>query len=634
MSDVKGRSMWSRLAATPMRDVVRGRVSARLDWKGEVERAEAPRVVREFVIRVTRRTRLDRLEKSDVARELMAHFEDGIEAGVDAAALVGSFGDAKDAARLIRRAKKRQRAAWRRWTDAGFKGAGVAALVVVAAYAALAVRFFAGEPTVTRVVLAELHAAALAVPVEERGWGKYKAAFAAIGPVPQEMYAWRTADGRAVSAEERAGLERAFVLGHQEGMAKLREAAGAEALAVVLKPAREADVAHWPQAAPEEEWEISPAVEDALWDRAMLALVLPHVAPMRVASQLLAVDLEAAAESGDGGRAIEDLRAMLGMVGHMREIETIITDLTSASMLMKAIDSFGKALDRHADAFSDAQLQEAAHLFAGAAGGEMMLRLGWERKGFEDLLQRLYTDDGSGDGRLTLEGARALLTFVSSPWDDVPQISLATKYALPVTDLVSIGRAEAQRLYDEIVNQALAEAQIPLWERGPSAAGRRVEAMSEGGIDQLRYAVVTVYAAAYARASASMEKTEMARDAMLVVIALELDRRERGAWAGGLEELAPRFVPRVPRDRFDGGALKYAVRDGEPVVYSVGTDLDDDGGVPPRNAEGHAINERASHWMPREQVEARRGELADGDWMLWPPVPDPPAVEFGAAAGD
>ena len=109
------RASWLyRLNHTPLRDVLRGRLSNRLDLAGIIAAAELPQPLANLVGRVIRRTRLSRLEKADVARELVAHFEDGLTAGATPAELVESFGGIKQAARLIRRAKLRGRSLIRR----------------------------------------------------------------------------------------------------------------------------------------------------------------------------------------------------------------------------------------------------------------------------------------------------------------------------------------------------------------------------------------------------------------------------------------------------------------------------------------------------------------------------------------
>src|SRR5262245_23520650 len=101
--------LWSRLLFTPLSDVLRGRLTARLDMRRVVAAANLPKPLASLVYEVARRSRLWRIERVDVARELSDHFRDGLDAGVSPEKLITGFGDARQAARLIRRAKLRAR---------------------------------------------------------------------------------------------------------------------------------------------------------------------------------------------------------------------------------------------------------------------------------------------------------------------------------------------------------------------------------------------------------------------------------------------------------------------------------------------------------------------------------------------
>src|SRR5207249_2440825 len=61
-------------------------------------------------------------------------------------------------------------------------------------------------------------------------------------------------------------------------------------------------------------------------------------------------------------------------------------------------------------------------------------------------------------------------------------------------------------------------------------------------------------------------------------LAAERFRLAQRRWPGSLEELRPAFLARVPLDPYTGASLRYARRDDGVVVYSVGQDLQDDGG--------------------------------------------------------
>ena len=79
-----------RLRFTPLTDLLRGRLSGRLDVRARIDATGLPAPALALVRRVVRRTRLWRAEKVDVAAELAAHFADGLEAGATVDELVAA----------------------------------------------------------------------------------------------------------------------------------------------------------------------------------------------------------------------------------------------------------------------------------------------------------------------------------------------------------------------------------------------------------------------------------------------------------------------------------------------------------------------------------------------------------------
>ena len=111
---------------------------------------------------------------------------------------------------------------------------------------------------------------------------------------------------------------------------------------------------------------------------------------------------------------------------------------------------------------------------------------------------------------------------------------------------------------------------------------------------------------------------------MLVVVAVELYRREHGDWPKTLNALVPEYLPAVPLDRFDGKALKYVLRDGQPIVYSIGSDRVDNDGVAPKDESYRKFF--VQMWRSAKEAAADRQDHPDwiGDWILWPPPkPEP-----------
>ena len=98
------------IALTRLRDVVRGRLDARLDWRQTIALADLPESLVDTTYQVVRQTRLWRNEKVNVANDLVAHFQDGLAFGHSPEDLLRTFGDPQAAEQLIRRAKQRDRA--------------------------------------------------------------------------------------------------------------------------------------------------------------------------------------------------------------------------------------------------------------------------------------------------------------------------------------------------------------------------------------------------------------------------------------------------------------------------------------------------------------------------------------------
>jgi hypothetical protein len=74
-------------------------------------------------------------------------------------------------------------------------------------------------------------------------------------------------------------------------------------------------------------------------------------------------------------------------------------------------------------------------------------------------------------------------------------------------------------------------------------------------------------------------ETQMNVDLSLVACALERFRVRYGNYPKQLHELLPGMLPKLPRDRFDGQALRYRRTDeGGVMLYSIGKDRRDDGG--------------------------------------------------------
>ena len=86
------------------------------------------------------------------------------------------------------------------------------------------------------------------------------------------------------------------------------------------------------------------------------------------------------------------------------------------------------------------------------------------------------------------------------------------------------------------------------------------------------------------------------RNAARVTLAMHAFRNEHNRWPETLAEATADEAMDIRQDPFSGGEFVYKVRNGQPIVYSVGLNGRDDGG----------------------RVGSRRGWGQDSDFVFWP----------------
>lgn len=239
-----------------------------------------------------------------------------------------------------------------------------------------------------------------------------------------------------------------------------------------------------------------------------------------------------------------------------------------------------------------------------------------ESMAFEDIVQRAYTDNGRGDGRLTPAGARLLLAIASAT-----RVDAAATWLAGTAASAWVGRAEMLREHRRHMEALRALNAQPLWNRDDRRANELMRQCGEAWY-RAKYFPVAITLPALGEVSRRVQLAAARREALLIAIALELHRRREGAYPSSLGALVPALLPAVGRDPFDGRPLRYTLRDGRPVVYSIGADRDDDGGAAPSEAPVRGMIP-AHEWISPDDAAARAGEIEDGDWILWPPANPP-----------
>ncbi len=630
-----------------------------------------PIKVTDVIVRVVRQTKLWRSEQIDVARELISHFQDGVSAGLTSEQLVQDFGDVETTARLIRRAKLRNRPLLWRISRRTWQAIGVALALLIVWWLWLLIRFQYSKPTIVRDFIGEIDAVAKAIPESDRAWPMYAEALTTLTWNAQtnrkSFIPPRAADGSI--APEWAGLSQPIDVQRINGAIVQKwpvsvEGIGAPSTAQNVQREYELNVdefykglkelsrsAHWPalvQYAQMNDEAIrlilkgaaKPAFGFIFRDPAhstwlastkagdfdhilkstqsvLLGVLLPHIQESRSLEPLLRIETERARIAGDRDRVTEILSAYLRIAAQIHRADGFaITKLLGLAFANRCWTAIRQILDEQPDFLTDSDLRTLAHGIA-AYRDEVDLEIRLNSKAFvEDLLQRLYSDDGQQDGHLTADGWRLLneTSFFSQnarfQGDSGANYFRSSQFQLEGSLMsgIAASRAELKQVLNRYCERELQEENQPLWEANLERPSEAIEAIHEAlstTTGRVKYRPL-LFLEPMLRIdwtgpgpSASGEIAKMNCDATVVALGLELYHRRHGSWPTTLNQLSPELLPNVPLDRFDGKSLKYRVIDGKPVVYSVGRNRIDDGG----------------QW----KSETKPGyESRDGDWRLWP----------------
>lgn len=592
----------------------RGRPSA----NAIIAAAELPAAVEGRLREIVRRTGLSWVERSAVAAELAAHFRDGLDRGVSVDDMLGAFGDARAAARLIRRAKIRCRPAW--WHALDRFGWCIIWLIAAAVvlYAVQSVRLSWAAPKIERYYVAEWNAAVREIPDADRALPHYLSALGMLDPKET-----RDCCDAEQPADPNWPVVREFIAERQDAIAAIRDASrkphlGAFIWRVASLPRGDNMNAMAALGAPTLE-------QDR--DTEAISGVLPHLHHVRRCARLAALDAVAAAEDRDGERLHADLAALIRIAGHSFQGHYLIGDLVGLANTSLAAHSVMRVLADDPSLLSTPNLVELAHgLSAIGPNGELTLRLSFERAIFDDVLQRHYTEDALGS---TPRPEMVMVVSGEAGASDVPP----GRFLAPLWTGFVAGKESQRREYNRILGAIEKQASTPMWTwDSPDPSGALLAELASRPLAYLRYYPALVMTPALSRAALELERVRQARDAALVAIALELFHRESGDYPASLEALSPRLLPRIPRDRFDGGPIKYRTVGGRPLLYSVGVDRDDDGGRLPAPTQRHRRtydkptqrNQLAYDWPtpPPAARDTAQPWTPDGDWVLFPAVRD------------
>ncbi|NQT00796.1 MAG: hypothetical protein HQ580_02105 [Planctomycetes bacterium] len=528
----------------------------------------------EFIKQVLKKMRYRRKVRREVQEELTAHFEDELkdcETDEDkeqkARQLIAEFGDVKLLAVLLRRAKKRCRPLWRTAVVRSFQGLGIIILYFIICSLPLLV----GRPTISvnyidwlnELVKSERNEADNARPYYEKAIKLYV-------KNPQD---WLHDSGKVWSSDlndVEISILSDWLEDNQGALEALREGS------------LRTDFWNEYQSNQNQAELNKSQLKGALMASNLMANTMEILPSYRHLAFAMRWQIRYEANNGDIETALSDCVTLTKFGGHLQGHGLLIEQLVGIAIEGLANSTTFMLLDRidvPADVLKNAQ-EELEKQFGRQVP---VISMEAEKVFWYDQIQRTFTDNGQGGGRMLVRGMGYVVTddwkenlwrFVSFDYPDRQEVvanidKYFGRFAEILTETPWELRDETKddQLWNEVNITLMLKIQIPALVRVGQIAWR----MKSG------------------------------REALLTVLAVMRYEKEKGRYPAGLDELVEAgYLKKLPMDPYSDGPLVYRRTESGFLLYSLGTNLTDEGGK---------LGLRGG----RPKMWAH-----DGDWVFWP----------------
>jgi len=533
--------------------------------KHEIE--NLPGCAVEFINSVIKKMRYRRKVRQDVQAELIAHFEDELrvcdneqERQQKAQQLIADFGDVKVLAVLLRLAKKRCQPLWQKVVVRSLQTFGLVFLYLLVCVSPLII----GKPKITIDYIDWLNEHVRA-DRSESGNARpyYEKAVSLFVEMPQwlssstlewpadfndvqrqSLVSWLENNQRAFDAL-RVAAERPYYWSSYQKSGEVASPAG-----------------------------IVPSVMESIMQSLAGYKKLARAMGWRIRLDALSGEIDSAMKDclvlqkfGDhlhsGGLLVEQLVGIAIEALSFSEITRILKDIDVPANAMKMVqEGLTKQFVRH----------------------QPLISLDAEKVLWYDQIQRTFTDDGKGDGRVLMRG----LPYVVSGWKDYLWGLVTFSYPSRHEFVIEIDRCYEQideflyrtpwDLHNDYTNENKWNKKFP------------------------RSFMLQISWPAYRRVSQLAWRLETHRTAMLTLLAIMRCWKDSGHYPENLNELVSAgYLSSLPMDPFGGRPLMYKKTEEGFILYSVGEDLKDEGGRMGVGGKG----------QPRMWA-------SNGDWVFWP----------------
>jgi len=281
-----------------------------------------------------------------------------------------------------------------------------------------------------------------------------------------------------------------------------------------------------------------------------IASSMTHLANIRQAAQLGQLSAYVQADSGDGAAAGQGVLVTVAAGRSLEAEPTLFSQLVRLACLGIAEDTLEQVVNRVS--LPPQTLTQLQSAFASAAECDAA---------------------GTGFDR-ALVGERVMSQATFKLPADQLRATISAGQTPPGVELGNL--QDQQQFYEETLNQLIAARKAPMPDRlkaDDTITPRISDAQSRSMVVVL--AMIPSLVKVTAREGVSLARLRLAQTAL----ALEQSRAATGSYPAALQDLTPQFVSAVPNDPFDNQPLRYRKAGEGYILYSIGPDAKDEGGV-------------------------------------------------------
>ena len=558
---------------------------------------DLPQDIRNLIAQVAKKTKLRKAERADVQRELTSHFQEALASGKSADDVVRAYGDAHACAKNLRIAVIAKRSPIDRAFGLTFMWSARAVGAFVLLYAVVAISMSFNTPKVSfDAVKRYRESLPVAKSPDQVAWPAYRDALVKMGmgwDDPKRESA-READSLSLPGSENWNAATAWLTANRAQIDAFCKATKRPVFGFPVGVAVSDDDAALLWRNSQSNSISNAAIDNSDVDKPdrsefpSFNISLPQLAILRQAVRIIASDMMMAVEKADGERATRDAEAIIALSIHAQEGRILIGDLVGMSIRSIVVNRILMALEWKPNTFTDSQLKRLQNALRSVPRALERPDFTYERLMFEDIVQRLYTDDGHGDGRFAPQWKQLRLISAlesGSAGNHGKEQGATTQFTLlaswlsqPFAFYAIAGRKEALDHYDASIKRLAGQPNDSLNDAVTALAIAEEEFVESMTAHGARFFLEGILMPALGKVEFDFQIERANRDACVISIAAELYHRANKKWPESAADLAPLCNGKTPQDPWNGKPILMETDANGFRMWSVGRDGVDDRG--------------------------------------------------------